>query len=56
MQDPRRNIGSKMHGKKLMINWELKKVLPYAIKRYCLILCYLISIKNKNTKNFLPLI
>ena len=37
MQDTRRKIGPKMHGKKLMINWELKKVLPYAMKRYCLI-------------------
>ena len=27
MQDTRRKIGTKMHGKKLMINWELKKVL-----------------------------
>ena len=45
-----------MHGKKLMINWELKKVLPYAMKRYCLILCYLSSIKNKNTKGILLLI
>ena len=25
----------------LMINWESKKVLPYAMKRYFLILCYL---------------
>ena len=29
MQDARRKIGSKMHGKKLIIYWELKKVLPY---------------------------
>ena len=56
MQDTRRNIRSKIHGKKLMINWELKKVLPYAMKRYCLILCYLSSIKNKNTKGILLLI
>ena len=27
MQDTRRKIGSKMHGQKLMINWELKKVI-----------------------------
>ena len=56
MQDTRRKIRTKMHGKKLMINWELKKVLPYAMKRYCLILYYLFSIKNKNTKSFLLLI
>ena len=31
-----------------MINWELKKILPYAMERYC--------IKNKNTKSFLFLI
>ena len=31
-----------MDGKKLMINWELKKVLPYATKRYCLIFCNLL--------------
>ena len=55
MQDTRRKIGSKMHGKKLMINWELK-VLPYAMKRYCLISYYLFSIKNKKTKSFLLLI
>ena len=41
-------IGSDMHGQKLMINWELKQILPYAMKRYC--------IKNKNTKSFLFLI
>ena len=35
-----------------MIKWELKKVLSYAMKRYCLILCYLFSMK-KNTKSFL---
>ena len=56
MQDTRRKIGPKMHGKKLMINWELKKVLPYVMKRYCLILCYLYSMKNKNTKSSLLLI
>ena len=56
MQDTRRKIGSKMHGKKLMINWELKKVLSYAMKRYCLTLCYLFSIKSKNNKSFLLLI
>ena len=37
MQDTRRKIGSKMYRKKLMINWELKKVLSYAMKRYYLI-------------------
>ena len=31
MQDTSRKIGSKVHGKKLMINWELKKVLPYVM-------------------------
>ena len=41
-----------MHGKKLVTNWELKNVLPYGMKRYCLILCYLFSVKNKNTKTF----
>ena len=56
MEDTRRKIGSEMHGKKLMINWKLTKVLPYAMKRYCLILCYLFSLKNKNTKSFLLLI
>ena len=56
MQDTRRKIEWKMHGKKLMINWELKKVLTYTKKRYCLILCYLFSIKNKNIKGFLLLI
>ena len=48
MQDTRRKIGSKLHGKKLMINREFKKVLPYALKRYCLISSYLFSMKNKN--------
>ena len=48
MQGTRRKIGSEMRGKKLMINWELKKVLPYAMKKYCLILYYLFSLKNKN--------
>ena len=55
MEDTTRKIGRKMHGKKLMINWELKKVLPYAMKRYHLILCYVYSIKNKNTKSLLLL-
>ena len=31
MQDTRRKIGSKMHGKKLITHWELKKGLPYFI-------------------------
>ena len=53
MQDTRKKIGSKMLGKKVMINWKLKKVLPYAMKSYCLILCYPFSKKNKNTKSFL---
>ena len=48
MQDTRRKIGSKLHEKKLMINREFKKVLPYALKRYCLISSYLFSMKNKN--------
>ena len=56
MQDTTRKIRSKMHGTKLMINWGLKKVWPYAMKKYCLILCYLFSMKNKNTKSFLLLI
>ena len=47
MQDTRKKIGSKMLGKKVMINWKLKKVLPYAMKSY------LFSTKNKNTKSFL---
>ena len=33
MQDTRRKIGSKMHRKKLMNNWELKRVLPYTMKK-----------------------
>ena len=31
MQDIRSKIGSKIHGKKLIIHWELKKVLPYVV-------------------------
>ena len=56
MQDAISKSGWKMHGKKLMVNCKLKKVLPYAVKRYCLILCYLFNIKNKNTRIFLFLI
>ena len=33
MQDTRRKIGSKMHGQKLMINWELKKVIALCYEK-----------------------
>ena len=33
-----RKIGSKMHEKKLIIHWELKKVLPYDFSFYFMIM------------------
>ena len=31
MEDTRRNIVPQMHGKKLIIHWEWKKLLPYVV-------------------------
>ena len=52
MQDTRRKIGSKMHRKKLMNNWELKRVLPYTMKKVLPYFILSFYHKKKTTKAF----